>query len=75
MYRDADPPGWQSLNAMHNAFLGAAITVIALHAYVDFSIQIQSVAYVLAALTGAGTAQARIRRAWSSRDSLAQELR
>jgi O-antigen ligase len=41
----------------------AAIVVIALHAMVDFSIQIQGVAYVLAALAGAATAQT-----WSSRE-------
>ena len=112
VYRDADLPWWQSLNAMHNAYLEAAIglgipgavllvatcgwighrcwhgaikrrrdalapiaaataiTVIALHACVDFSIQIQGVAYVLAALAGAGTAQT-----WSSRETLARELR
>jgi O-antigen ligase len=42
----------------------ASMIVIALHALVDFSIQIQGIAYVLAALAGAGTAQT-----WSSRDT------
>jgi O-antigen ligase len=41
----------------------AAIGVIALHALVDFSIQIQGIAYVLAALAGAATAQS-----WGSRE-------
>jgi O-antigen ligase len=105
MYRDGDLPWFQTLNAMHNSYLEAAIglgipgavllifacgwvvvrcargaivrrrdaiapiaataamTVIALHALVDFSIQLQGIAYVLAALAGVGTAQT-----WSSRD-------
>jgi O-antigen ligase len=41
----------------------ASMLVIALHALVDFSIQIQGIAYVLAALAGAATAQT-----WSSRE-------
>ncbi|QGM44242.1 O-antigen ligase family protein [Methylocystis heyeri] len=41
----------------------AATTILALHAFVDFSIQIQAIALTWAALIGAGVAQS-----WSSRE-------